>query len=251
MIKAFISHSTKNKIEAINLSNALKKYNVNAFVAHEHIECNDDWLKTIKQKLEETDIAIALITEDFNKSAFCQQEVGYILGKKAKLISVMLEDSAPQALIGDKQGIKVNLAFRQLLKSDLKYIPNDDCLKKILKTVMSEEDYAKYVIGYNEIDDYIERYASSETYKVAKENYINLKSTVERRDIALNQNQIDTIVDSFNNNNQLEVTQIDYKGKNQDIATFLNNQYKKLKAVSYNAYFFNENTVKITKTEQS
>ncbi len=253
MIKVFISHSTKNKIQAINLSNALKKYNIDAFVAHEHIECNDEWLKTIKQKLAETDIAIALITEDFNKSAFCQQEVGYILGKNANLISVMLDDTTPQALIGDKQGIKANKEFAEcLLWKSLHAIYNHQCFKKILEKVLGKADFFNKV----EIVPYIDSFNNSDSYANGRSNYETLFRKVEEyNNVQLSESNIDKIVEAFNKGRvnhttyfQLIDTYNNYPDKPEyhkegvvNILAFLNIQYKKLKDIDYNVYSFLDN----------
>jgi len=75
--RVFISHKVEDKLKATELKNSLAKYGVTAFVAHEDIETNKEWLATIENALLTMDAFVALITDGYNDKFWTQQEVGF------------------------------------------------------------------------------------------------------------------------------------------------------------------------------
>lgn len=106
-LKIFISHLSKDKSKASTLSNELNKYNISSFVAHEDIEPNEEWLKCIEQALMTMDVLVALVTEDFDKSKWTAQEIGFALGRNIPVISIK-NGMDPFGFFGQKQAIPGN-----------------------------------------------------------------------------------------------------------------------------------------------
>lgn len=77
--RAFISHSSTHKRLANEIKDDLEGWQIKAFVAHEDTKAGEDWRQTIKKKLLESDSLIVLLTKDFRKKAFANQEVGFAL----------------------------------------------------------------------------------------------------------------------------------------------------------------------------
>lgn len=101
----FISHLTKDKISASNLKIALFDYGISCFVAHEDIEPTKLWASEIENALKTMHCLCAIITPEFINSRWCDQEVGYALGRGVLVIPIR-KDSDPYGLLGKIQGIQ-------------------------------------------------------------------------------------------------------------------------------------------------
>lgn len=85
--RLFISHISKDRAVAQRLKEALAGHSIAGFVAHEDIEPTEAWEREIERALWTMDAMVAVLTEGFHKSHWCQQEVGFALGRGAKVIS--------------------------------------------------------------------------------------------------------------------------------------------------------------------
>jgi hypothetical protein len=75
----FISYSNVDAHAAAVLRGTLELNNYPCFLAHEDIEATSDWHEEIWKSLHNSHAFIGLVTDDFNSSAFCQQEIGAAL----------------------------------------------------------------------------------------------------------------------------------------------------------------------------
>ncbi|MCA8836097.1 MAG: toll/interleukin-1 receptor domain-containing protein [Proteobacteria bacterium] len=107
-VKAFISHADKDKNYANALRRVFKKYDVDAFVSGVDIKGGDDGWERIKSSLNAMKFFIALHSDDFSISLFCQQEVGFALKRNVKIIPIdYYLKERPKSFIQGKQYIKV------------------------------------------------------------------------------------------------------------------------------------------------
>jgi len=75
----FISYSNADGLGAGDLKDELEANDYPCFLAHDDIEATDDWHEEIWKELNDCHAFIGLVTEAFNFSAFCQQEIGAAL----------------------------------------------------------------------------------------------------------------------------------------------------------------------------
>ena len=85
--RLFISHISKDKQIAHRLKEALADYGIAGFVAHDDIDPTTAWEREIERGLWTMDAMVAVLTDGFHNSHWCQQEVGFALGRGAKVIS--------------------------------------------------------------------------------------------------------------------------------------------------------------------
>jgi len=76
----------KQKVDAHRLKELLKPYKISGWVAHDDIEPTKHWQKEIEKALNSMDIMIAILTDDFHNSVWCQQEIGSALGRQVEII---------------------------------------------------------------------------------------------------------------------------------------------------------------------
>ncbi|MCW2382835.1 MULTISPECIES: toll/interleukin-1 receptor domain-containing protein [unclassified Sphingobium] len=102
--RLFISHISKDKLIATRLKKALASYEIAGFVAHEDIHPTLAWQDEIERGLQTMDALIAVHTRGFKDSTWCQQEVGFALGRGTKVISFKMDED-PTGFIGKHQAL--------------------------------------------------------------------------------------------------------------------------------------------------
>jgi hypothetical protein len=102
--RLFISHLSKDKDKAMRLRDCLKQYGVSAFVAHEDIDPTLEWQSEIERALFAMDALVAIHTPGFSASYWTQQEVGFGLGRDAKIISFRMGED-PKGFISKRQAL--------------------------------------------------------------------------------------------------------------------------------------------------
>jgi len=105
-ILALISYSHKNKKLTGKVKKILEAYNINAFLAHEDIEPSDDWIRIILNNLENCDVLIPIITDEFRESKWTDQEAGYAQARGIEIISIMKKGD-PHGFLNRFQAIKI------------------------------------------------------------------------------------------------------------------------------------------------
>ena len=103
-LRLFVSHISKYKVEAKELADALSRFGIHAFVAHEDIEPNKSWSQTIVDSLRTCDALVALVHPEFHDSLWCDQEVGWVLGREQPVLSVR-KGKDPYGIFGSTQAI--------------------------------------------------------------------------------------------------------------------------------------------------
>jgi hypothetical protein len=88
--RVFLSHKTEVKRETADLKEGLCLFGVSCFVAHEDIHPTEKWQDEIENALATMDAFVALLTDDFHKSLWTDQEVGYAFARGVPIIAFRL-----------------------------------------------------------------------------------------------------------------------------------------------------------------
>lgn len=104
--RLFVSHCSSHKVEVAALKAALEQFGVCGFVAHDDIEPTLLWEAEIEKALRSCEALVAVVTDDFSESLWCDQEVGFCLGRGLPVIPVQL-GKAPHGFIGKIQALPV------------------------------------------------------------------------------------------------------------------------------------------------
>ncbi|WP_344004926.1 toll/interleukin-1 receptor domain-containing protein [Microbacterium paludicola] len=80
-IRVFLSHKWEDAEWVSSLRSVLAKYGITAFVAHKDITPSKQWREVIKAGLRSCHMMVAVLHDDFHKSQWCDQEVGWALGR--------------------------------------------------------------------------------------------------------------------------------------------------------------------------
>lgn len=103
--KLFISHLATYKKTASALQDMLLIYGISGFVAHEDIEPSKEWQEEIEKALHTMDALTAILMKGFKESHWCDQEIGFAVGKDVLIIPIRKEID-PYGFIGKYQAIK-------------------------------------------------------------------------------------------------------------------------------------------------
>lgn len=106
-IKAFISYSSEEKRIGGRLKQSLLDLcGYDAFVAHDDIPGSEEWEKRILEAVREADFFILLISQNFKKSDYTDQETGYAISFNKKIIPIKLDIINPYGFISKFQALQ-------------------------------------------------------------------------------------------------------------------------------------------------
>lgn len=107
-IRVFFSHVSRIKGPTSELKRGLAPLGIDSFVAHEDIQPTVLWHREIEFALRSMDVLCALITDDFVKSQWTDQEVGFALGRGIPVIAVRC-GADPYGLLGKHQALRADM----------------------------------------------------------------------------------------------------------------------------------------------
>ena len=179
-LRLFLSHRDQYKAEAHVLANALEPYGVSVFVAHDAIKPMKEWQEEILNGLMTMEVMLVLLTDDFHKSDWTNQEVGFALGRGIPIVCVKVGTVDPQGFIGIRQALKGSLecisdvaprVYHALISeigqegrlkeilveafvSSVSYIDTIDALKRLTETVnhLNDSELTRIIEGYSSND---------------------------------------------------------------------------------------------------
>jgi hypothetical protein len=114
----FLSHVSAIKVETAALKTALAPLGIDCFVAHEDIEPTREWHREIEFALRSMHSLCALITSGYNGSKWCDQEVGYALGRAVPVVLISC-DADPYGLMGKHQALRGKLSAPEVLAGQI------------------------------------------------------------------------------------------------------------------------------------
>jgi hypothetical protein len=107
--RLFLSHVSTAKTAANNLKSEFAWYGVSAFIAHEDIEPTAIWQDEIERALATMHSMLVFVTPGFRGSHWCQQEIGWALGRGIPIIGVRAGEDPP-GFIAANQALSANPA---------------------------------------------------------------------------------------------------------------------------------------------
>lgn len=100
----FASHVSAHRRFVGDVERALATYGITLFVAHDSITPDSDWQDEIMKALDTCHAGVAFLHKGFPSSPWCDQEVGWLLGRGVPVFSLMF-DTAPYGPLGKRQAI--------------------------------------------------------------------------------------------------------------------------------------------------
>jgi hypothetical protein len=89
-LRVFASHSAKRKAFIGEIKELLDVAGVDLFVAHDSMTVSKPWQAQIEVHLSSMDALVAFVHPEVNESPWCQQEVGWALGRGVPRFAIRL-----------------------------------------------------------------------------------------------------------------------------------------------------------------
>jgi hypothetical protein len=135
-LRLFISHMSQQRAFAGNLQLYLAKYGISGFVAHKDIAPTKEWQDEIIAALDSCHALIALMHTDFHSNPWTDQEIGYAMGRRVPVCSVIL-GTTPYGFIGRYQAFRSD-ATNEAIPSLAKEIYEAYSVHQATRNVMTE-----------------------------------------------------------------------------------------------------------------
>jgi hypothetical protein len=182
-LRIFISYAINDKVAAGALKDILESMYLEVFLAHDDIQPTEEWRERILRELESCDVFLPLLTNDFRKSQWTDQEVGFALANGKVIVSLKVEID-PYGFLGKYQAMKHD--------SD-----NPKGTAEKLMVVLAGKKETQEAVK----DCLIKTYAESVTFKEANSNTQLLKKTIDLS--GLNRIQINEVIVAASFNDQI------------------------------------------------
>lgn len=146
--RIFICHSNNGKKIASELKENLDTLGLSVFVAHIDIIPSKDFPSTIIQSLKSIDIFIPIITDDFRKSDWADQECGMAFLLEKLILPISIDNNLPYGFLSQLQAFKVKSEDLPIARWDMmNHLINvnpklqESLLDTIVKSFQSSPDF--------------------------------------------------------------------------------------------------------------
>jgi len=131
-IRVFLSYSSEEKELAGEIKDNLEAPWLEVFLAHEDIEPTEEWQEVIIENLKNCDIFIPIVSKNFRKSRWTDQETGIAFAHE-KMIIPISHDLVPYGFIGKFQALKLSKKIPESCDKIIEIIKmKDSKLKELL-----------------------------------------------------------------------------------------------------------------------
>jgi len=182
-IRLFLSYSHTDNSLVGEIKITLENYGLEVFIAHEDIEPSLEWQEVILQELGGTDIFIPIISENFHKSKWTDQESGIAVEKDKFIIPVSIDGYTPYGFLGKYQACKLKTHSSSELA---------DSVSNIVRAIASRKTFSN-----NIAELVIKKLQTVATF----DNAARLLSVLDV--ISLSSEQANTVIKFASGNNQI------------------------------------------------
>lgn len=145
-VRVFLSHSAQHKQFIGEVADELAVSGIHAFVAHDTMEYEQPWQDQIEHGLRTMQAFVALVHPEFLSSAWCQQELGWALGRSVPRY-VIRYPVDPAGFIGRTQWPQGNgMSAREVAALILEWVSknpefSDQIVDGLLASLSSAQNY--------------------------------------------------------------------------------------------------------------
>jgi len=166
-------------------------------VAHDTIQPMSEWRSEILKGLQTMEVMLIFLTDDFQESMWCQQEVGFALGKGVPIISLKLGRLDPPGFISHVQAQRGTIENASRSASHL--FP-------LIGKALGQQERLQDII--------VTSFTSSPSWTEARDRFDRMRELVEE----LTPTQLERIISAYRTSSQLHGS------------IYLNNRRQRLKS---------------------
>lgn len=137
--RLFVTHLSEHKLKAAGLKEALRKYAISSFVAHEDIDPTLEWQGEIERALASMDGLAAILMPGFHDSKWTDQEIGFALGR-GMLVVPLRHGLDPYGFIGKLQGVPCHAkSVAQVANAVFQALASNNLTKNKIATALVDQ----------------------------------------------------------------------------------------------------------------
>jgi len=127
----FASHLSTQKEFVGEVGVELERWGIQLFVAHDSIEPDLEWQQEIEKALAMCHAGVVFLVREFSQSRWCDQEVGWLLGRGVPCYALKFRGQDPYGLLGKKQARTISDAMTaaQVAQAIMDWLDNKSELK--------------------------------------------------------------------------------------------------------------------------
>jgi hypothetical protein len=110
----FASHLTKQKQFVHQVAEVVGRWGISLFVAHDDIEPDAEWHAAIEAGLQRADAGVVFLLPGIAQSSWCDQEIGWLLGRGVPVRALKFEGQDPYGPLGKQQAHTVRVGATAL-----------------------------------------------------------------------------------------------------------------------------------------
>jgi len=176
-MKIFISYAHEDRVQVSEIKRYLDdEFGFDVFLAHEDIAPTHEWVDEILSELNVCDVFIAFLTENFNKSDWTDQEVGFALARGVKIIPLNARVN-PRGFIGRYQALNfrtVISACNEILKiivetPDLR----ENILNQLIAVFENSYNFRRAESVFDNLIEFEDKLSSQQKNKIVRLSGIN------------------------------------------------------------------------------
>ena len=149
-IRVFISYSGKDKKMAGEIARVMKSLRMKPFLAHDDIVAGEQWKEAVRKEICECDMLVALVTPNFHKSEYTEQEAGAAWVLEKPILAILTDEEKPTGFIAERQGVQYRHDYPAITVSGI--------LRFVLSEICKDEDM---------VDTLTELLAEAKSYEAA------------------------------------------------------------------------------------
>lgn len=107
-LRLFASHLATQKSIVGAVGDELGRWGIELFVAHDSIEPDLEWQSEIERSLKTCHGGVIFLMPGFGESKWCDQEVGWLLGREVPCYALKFQGQDPYGPLGKKQAFTVH-----------------------------------------------------------------------------------------------------------------------------------------------
>lgn len=136
----FASHRDTQSGFVGEVANQLQRFGITLFVAHKSIEPDDEWHRAIEESLKNCHGGVVFLSDGFIESQWCDQEVGWLLGRDVPTYALKFEHNHPYGPLGKKQAFTVRqgMTAAELAKELVHWVSSKPGLGRYLEASLAQ-----------------------------------------------------------------------------------------------------------------
>ncbi|WP_048190682.1 toll/interleukin-1 receptor domain-containing protein [Methanobacterium sp. SMA-27] len=171
MLKVFISYNNVEKHIGAIIKEMLESFGIECFMAHDDIGVSEEWKQRIFKELNDADIFIPILSDNFRGSEWCSQEAGIACFRNILFIPLSLDkkNRIPYGFMSHRQGkliSKYNIPLEYLVNPIVDNFPKINILANLIDELFMVRGFREAERLMSNLEPYFNKLSIAEVDRV-------------------------------------------------------------------------------------